>query len=184
MAVTALLLSSWARRTLLWYSEPWRLQHVQHDITCSVLWFIDLEQPVTLCTIHIHLKHIPKRNILRFQSAFIYMLLCRLWGDWTGDQMVIFWLLPKFDLGTDSMNPFNVCYRFQEQFSLNAISNNYRRPVIGFADDVAAIGRREVQVGLVSGYVFPVHVFMPCINSPVMWDVLTNRVICSRILCG
>lgn len=34
---------------------------------------------------------------------------------------------------------------FSEQFALRSFSNNYRRPVIGFADDIQRLGRREVQ---------------------------------------
>ncbi len=35
--------------------------------------------------------------------------------------------------------------RFQETFLSSAISNNYRRPIIGYEQDVAALGRREVE---------------------------------------
>ncbi|GFR44626.1 hypothetical protein Agub_g5914, partial [Astrephomene gubernaculifera] len=35
--------------------------------------------------------------------------------------------------------------RYQQDFSLAALANHYRRPVIGFEQDFAAIGRREVQ---------------------------------------
>lgn len=35
--------------------------------------------------------------------------------------------------------------RFQEAFLGAAVSNNYRRPVIGYERDVAALGRREVE---------------------------------------
>lgn len=35
--------------------------------------------------------------------------------------------------------------RFQEAFLGAALTNNYRRPVIGYARDVAALGRREVE---------------------------------------
>lgn len=33
---------------------------------------------------------------------------------------------------------------FQEDFALQSLSNNYRRPVIGFASDLERLGRREV----------------------------------------
>jgi predicted Zn-dependent peptidase len=35
--------------------------------------------------------------------------------------------------------------RFQEDFLQAALTNNYRRPVIGYERDVAALGRREVE---------------------------------------
>ncbi|KAG2448913.1 hypothetical protein HYH02_006261 [Chlamydomonas schloesseri] len=35
--------------------------------------------------------------------------------------------------------------RYQQQYALAALGNNYRRPVIGFEEDFDAIGRREVQ---------------------------------------
>ena len=35
--------------------------------------------------------------------------------------------------------------RFQETFLSSAISNNYRRPIIGYEQDVAALGRREIE---------------------------------------
>ncbi len=35
--------------------------------------------------------------------------------------------------------------RFQETFLSSAISNNYRRPIIGYEQDVAGLGRREVE---------------------------------------
>ncbi|GIL57933.1 hypothetical protein Vafri_13124 [Volvox africanus] len=35
--------------------------------------------------------------------------------------------------------------RFQQEFALASLANNYRRPVIGFEEDFDAIGRREVQ---------------------------------------
>ncbi len=35
--------------------------------------------------------------------------------------------------------------RFQETFLSSAISNNYRRPVIGYEQDVAGLGRREIE---------------------------------------
>lgn len=35
--------------------------------------------------------------------------------------------------------------RFQEAFLGAAAANNYRRPVIGYPADVAALGRREVE---------------------------------------
>ncbi len=35
--------------------------------------------------------------------------------------------------------------RFQEAFLGAALTNNYRRPVIGYSRDVAALGRREVE---------------------------------------
>ncbi|PNW77599.1 hypothetical protein CHLRE_10g443850v5 [Chlamydomonas reinhardtii] len=35
--------------------------------------------------------------------------------------------------------------RYQQEYALSALANNYRRPVIGFEEDFDAIGRREVQ---------------------------------------
>ena len=35
--------------------------------------------------------------------------------------------------------------RFQESFAAQAMTNNYRRPVIGYPTDLASLGRREVQ---------------------------------------
>ncbi|KAG2432812.1 hypothetical protein HXX76_008546 [Chlamydomonas incerta] len=35
--------------------------------------------------------------------------------------------------------------RYQQEFALSSLANNYRRPVIGFEQDFDAIGRREVQ---------------------------------------
>ena len=35
--------------------------------------------------------------------------------------------------------------RFQESFAAQALTNNYRRPVIGYPGDLALLGRREVQ---------------------------------------
>ncbi|KAK9829270.1 hypothetical protein WJX72_004899 [[Myrmecia] bisecta] len=35
--------------------------------------------------------------------------------------------------------------KFQEEFAAAALANNYRRPIIGYAADVEALGRREVQ---------------------------------------
>lgn len=35
--------------------------------------------------------------------------------------------------------------RYQERFLNRAISNNYRRPIIGYEQDVAGLGRREVE---------------------------------------
>lgn len=43
----------------------------------------------------------------------------------------------------------NTC-RYQQEFALAALANQYRRPVIGFEDDFNAIGRREVQVGFIN----------------------------------
>lgn len=34
--------------------------------------------------------------------------------------------------------------KYQEAFALRALPNNYRRPVIGYEADIAALGRREV----------------------------------------
>lgn len=36
-------------------------------------------------------------------------------------------------------------FRFTQAYISAALSNNYRRPVIGYAEDVAATGRRELQ---------------------------------------
>lgn len=35
--------------------------------------------------------------------------------------------------------------KFQESFAAHAMTNNYRRPVIGYPADLALLGRREVQ---------------------------------------
>ena len=35
--------------------------------------------------------------------------------------------------------------KFQESFAAQAMTNNYRRPVIGYPADLALLGRREVQ---------------------------------------
>jgi predicted Zn-dependent peptidase len=34
---------------------------------------------------------------------------------------------------------------FQEEFALKSLANNYRRPVIGYASDIEALGRRELE---------------------------------------
>lgn len=43
------------------------------------------------------------------------------------------------------------CHRYQQEYALRSLANNYRRPVIGFEEDFDALGRREVQVGIERG---------------------------------
>ena len=38
-----------------------------------------------------------------------------------------------------------LCPTLQEEFLSAALTNNYRRPVIGYEADVAALGRREIE---------------------------------------
>lgn len=42
--------------------------------------------------------------------------------------------------------------RFQEEYMLKSLSNNYRRPVVGFEEDIRRIGRRDVATFFKSKY--------------------------------
>lgn len=60
--------------------------------------------------------------------------------------------------------------RFQESFAAQAMSNNYRRPVIGYPADLALLGRREVQA------FFNQHYGPQRLSISVVGDVEVERV--------
>lgn len=60
--------------------------------------------------------------------------------------------------------------KFQESFAAQAMTNNYRRPVIGYPADLALLGRREVQA------FFNEHYGPQRLSISVVGDVEVERV--------
>lgn len=60
--------------------------------------------------------------------------------------------------------------KFQESFAAQAMTNNYRRPVIGYPADLALLGRREVQA------FFNQHYGPQRLSISVVGDVEVERV--------
>lgn len=60
--------------------------------------------------------------------------------------------------------------KFQESFAAQAMTNNYRRPVIGYPADLALLGRREVQA------FFNQHYGPQRLSVAVVGDVEVDRV--------
>lgn len=74
--------------------------------------------------------------------------------------------------------------KFQESFAAQAMTNNYRRPVIGYPADLALLGRREVQAFFNQHY-GPQRLSIAVVGD-VQVDLVSQCVCCCsrRVLAG